>query len=120
MKEVRMSSMQIQYEGFVLNGTSRVYRFVVNAGSLSVPRKFNVQVAAESFCSMAPFKFQDGPSISFERLKRELEKETEQLQTAVHLTICELEIQDYVNRHYPRKESRFHKRPPGKKVSVSG
>ena len=104
-------AVQIQYEGFLSAVASRVYQFVVVDTSLGISRKFTVKVQTESFCS-SPLKFQDGPPISFERLKQELQNESQEKHAAIHLTIGQFDIQDYLNRHYPRKGTHAHKKAP--------
>ena len=95
----------IQYEGFDVASASRVYNFLV-IDSPGVSRQFTVDVPSESFRS-TPLKFQDGPSISLQRLKQELhkEKETEKVHAEAHLNIGDQDIQEYLERHYPRKRS---------------
>jgi hypothetical protein len=61
-------------------------------------------------------KFQDGPPISFERLKQELDRETQESHAEAHLNIGELDIQQYVERHYPPKARQKY---PGFKISRS-
>jgi hypothetical protein len=95
-------AVQIQYEGFLCASACRVYQFVVNDTSLGLSRKFTVKVQSQTFCS-SPLKFQDGPPISFERLKQELESESQEKHADVNLTIGQFDIQGYLERHYPRK-----------------
>ena len=91
----------IQYQGFIVAGTSRVYNFhVIDAPGES--RQFTVQVPSGSFRPTF-LKFQDGPPISFERLKQELDGETQESHAEAHLNIGEQDIQGYLERHYPRK-----------------
>ena len=93
----------IQYEGFTVAGASRVYNFlVIDAPGIS--RQFTVGVLSESF-RVTPLKFQDGPSISLQRLKQELSRETEKAHAEAHLKIGEQDIQEYLERHYPRKRA---------------
>lgn len=94
----------IQYEGFDVASASRVYNFLV-IDSPGVSRQFTVDVPSESFRS-TPLKFQDGPSISLQRLKQELNRETEKAHAEAHLNIGDQDIQEYLERHYPRKHSR--------------
>ena len=98
--------IMIQYEGFDVASASRVYNFLV-IDSPGVSRQFTVDVPSESFRSTS-LKFQDGPSISLQRLKQELhkEKDTEKSHAEAHLNIGEQDIQEYLERHYPRKHSR--------------
>lgn len=93
----------IQYEGFVVARTSRVYNFLVTDAP-GVSRQFTVKVPSESFRSTS-LKFQDGPPISFELLKQELNREMQESRAKAHWNIGEQEIQQYLERHYQRKRS---------------
>ncbi len=92
----------IQFEGCTVAAASRTYNFqVVDAPGQS--RYFSVQVASELFRA-ALLKFQDGPPISFERLQREIDRETAESHAEAHLNIGETDIQEYLNRHYSAKD----------------
>lgn len=92
----------IQFEGFIVSSTSRTYNFrVIDAPGQS--RQCSVQVPSESFRS-TPLKFQDGPGISFDRLEQELGREAP---AEAHLRIGDQDIQEYLERHYPRKRSKY-------------
>ena len=92
----------IQYEACVVSTTSRTYNFrVIDAPGQS--RHFRVRIPSELFCSTL-LKYQDGPPISFERLKREVAEETQESQAKAHLDIAEMDIHEYLQRHYPRKK----------------
>ncbi|OFW29701.1 MAG: hypothetical protein A3J28_13025 [Acidobacteria bacterium RIFCSPLOWO2_12_FULL_60_22] len=93
----------IQYEGCVVALGSRVYNFLV-VDALGVSRQFTVKVSTESFSSSS-LKFQDGPPISFERVKHALDAETQAMPATAHLHIGEGDIQEYLGRHYPRKRA---------------
>ena len=95
--------MQIQYEGFIVVGASRIYQFSVT-GALAGPGQYSVGVSLESFHS-TPLRFQDGPPISFQRLKQELDQETEALHSDLRLDIGGNDIQEYLERQYPRKRA---------------
>lgn len=95
--------VQIRYEGFTTAGTSRVYSFVV-IDTLGGLHHYTVKVPAESFRS-TPLKFQDGPPICLQRLKQELHREKAESEAQAHLNIAEPDIQEYLERHYPRKRS---------------
>lgn len=92
----------IQYEGCVVSTASRTYNFRV-IDSPGQSRQFSVNVASELFRS-ALLKFQDGPPITFERLKLEIDGETPELHAKAHLHIAETDIHEYLERHYPRKD----------------
>ena len=91
----------IQFEGFIVSATSRIYNFLV-IYKPGESRQFSVKVPSESFRSTL-LKFQDGPPISFERLKEELAGETQELHAQAHLNIAAPDIQGYMERHYPPK-----------------
>ena len=56
-------------------------------------REFSVKVQSDAF-RPSRLRVQDGPSICFERLKQELEAETEESRTGARLSIGEREIED--------------------------
>ena len=91
----------IQYEGFVVARAGRVYNFLV-IDALGEPRQFTVKVLSESF-RLTSLKFQDGPPLCFELVKRELNRETQDSPAKAHLNIGAEEIQEYLERHSPRK-----------------
>lgn len=94
--------MNIQYVGFIVAATSRIYSFrVIDAPEET--REFTLKVKSEAFRS-TPLKFQDGPDICFARLKRELEGETQESPAELNLDIGEQDIQEYLERH-TRKRS---------------
>lgn len=93
-------NLPIQYEGFVASSASRVYNFVVQ-DTLQGTRLFTVKISSESFRTTS-LKFQDGPAISYERVKHELENDTP---SAAQLHISEQDIEEYLKRHYPRKRA---------------
>ena len=91
--------MYIQYIGFNVASSSRIYKFdVIDTGE---SREFTVKVQAEAF-RPARLKLQDGPGICFARLQQELQGETQESRAEAHLSIGEREIQEYLGRHYPR------------------
>jgi hypothetical protein len=92
----------IQFEGCTISTASRTYNFLVTDAP-GQSRSFSVRVPSELF-SGALLKFQDGPPISFERLQQEIGGETPELQAKANLNIGETDIQEYLDRHYPRKE----------------
>ncbi len=95
--------MNIQYLGFIVAATSRTYNFrVIDAPDET--REFTLKVQSEVFRS-TPLKFQDGPDICFARLKRELDGETQESRAEPNLDIGEQDIEEYLQRHYPRKRS---------------
>ncbi len=87
--------MYIQYVGFNVAACSRIYNFhVINAKEV---REFTVEVQSEALRS-ARLKVQDGPDISFTRLKQKLQAETEASRVEAHLSIGERDIQEYLER----------------------
>jgi hypothetical protein len=101
--------MYIQYVGFNLEADSRMYRFHVI--DTSEAREFTVQVQAEAFRRPACLKLQDGPGICFTHLERELQRETHESRTEPNLSIAERDIQEYLARHYPRKQPTKNRHP---------
>ena len=92
--------MYIQYVGFNVAGSSRIYNYDVL--DTKQKREFTVQVQSEAF-RPSGLKLQDGPSICFDRLKRELGAETEESRAAADLSIAERDIDEYLERQCPRK-----------------
>ena len=87
--------MYIQYVGFNLAASSRIYNFdVIEAKEM---RQFTVKVQSEAF-RPAGLKLQDGPDICFARLKQELQGETHDRRAEPHLAVREREIREYVER----------------------
>ncbi len=93
--------MYIQYLGFNVAASSRVYNFDV-IDKAEEAREFTVKVQSETFRS-ARLKFQDGPGICFERLEQELESETQESRAEAHLSIGKRDNQEYLEGRYPRK-----------------
>ena len=95
--------MYIQYAGFGIIASFRVYSFdVINPPAPA--REFTVKVQAEAFRKDA-LKFQDGPGICFARLQRELDGETPESRAEPQLAIGVQDIQEYRALHYPRKKT---------------
>ena len=93
--------MYIQYRGFSFDATSRIYSYRV----IDPPeghREFTVDVENDAFRS-PPFKIQDGPGICFARLKLELDRETSGFVAENHLSITPGDIQEYVEKTYPKR-----------------
>jgi hypothetical protein len=93
--------MYIQYIGFNVAASSRIYNFDV-IDKVEEAREFTVNVQSEAFRS-THLKFQDGPGICFERLEQELERETQKARAEAHLSIGKRDIQDYLEGRYRRK-----------------
>jgi len=93
--------MYIQYVGFNVVASSRTYSFHV-IDTPEEAREFTVRVQAEAF-RPTRLQLQDGPGITFTRLEHELQGETPESRAESHLSIGEPDIQDYLERHYPRK-----------------
>ncbi len=96
-------SVQIQYEGLVVAQTSRDYKFLV-IDALPESRQFTVKVPLDLFRSTS-LQYQDGPSICFKLLQKELDSETQESLAKFRLNIGEQDIREYMERHHPRKRS---------------
>jgi hypothetical protein len=92
--------MYIQYVGFDVAVSSRVYKFHV-IDTLHEARDFTVNVQSKAFRS-ACLKLQDGPAICFARLKQELQGETPESRAGKNLSIEERDIREYWEQHHPR------------------
>ena len=92
--------MYIQYVGCNVAGSSRIYNYDVL--DTKEKREFSVRVQSEAF-RPSGLKLQDGPSICFDRLKRELGAETEGSRANADLSIAERDIDEYLERQNPRK-----------------
>ena len=92
--------MYIQYVGFDVAVSSRVYKFHV-IDTLHKVREFTVNVQSEAFRA-ARLKLQDGPAICFARLQHELQGETPESRVENKLSIQERDIREYWERHHPR------------------
>jgi len=92
----------IQYVGFNALPDVRTYLFdVLNPNDT---RQFSVQVQSEAFRQFR-LRVQDGPNICYERLKQELEAETEESRAGAQLRIGETEIQAYLERQPSQKKT---------------
>lgn len=103
-----MNNTAIHYEGFAVVAANRLYNFSVD-GTSDEPRKFTVEIKPTSFVA-TQLKFQDGPSISMQRLKREIEQESDTSPAKAHLTISGQDVEDYLTAQFPKKttKKRFH------------
>lgn len=95
--------MNIQYVGFLVKGGSRAYNFLVTDAPRT-PREFTVSIRFNAFRATT-LKFQDGPDICFARLKRELERETEDVRTVPSFNIVDDDVQAYLQKHHLQKRS---------------
>ncbi len=96
-------SVQIQYGGLVVAQASRDYNFLV-IDTLRESRQFTVKVPLDLFRSTS-LLYQDGPSLCFEILQKELDSETQESLVKSHLNIGEKDIREYMERRYQRKRS---------------
>ncbi|HEX5412446.1 MAG TPA: hypothetical protein VFZ27_11380 [Terriglobia bacterium] len=94
------SHLCIQYRGFSVEETSRIYAYHV-VEQLKETRHFTVDVQTRALHS-SPLKIQDGPGMCYARLKQELDHETEEFPAEAHLHITPGDIQEYVERTYPK------------------
>jgi hypothetical protein len=92
--------MYIQYRGFSLEATSRIYAYHVINSPQGV-REITVDVQNDAFRSPS-LRIQDGPGICYARLKQELDRETSESPVETHLSIGQSDIQEYVERTYPK------------------
>ena len=100
--------MYIQYLGFDVAASSRVYAFHV----IDIPREardFTVRVQSEAFRPNC-LKLQDGPGICFARLAEDLRGETCESLVEADLSINDRDIKDFLARHYPPKPQGKSKR----------
>ncbi len=86
--------MYIQYVGFNVAASSRIYNFDV-LDTREEAREFTVKVQSEAF-RPAGLKLQDGPGICFARLNQELQGETQESRAEAHLSIGAQDIQEYL------------------------
>ncbi len=96
-------SILIQYESLVVAQTSRDYNFLV-IDALRESRQFTVKVPLDMFRSTS-LQYQDGPSICFELLQKELDSENQESLVKSRLNIGEQDLREYIERHYQRKRS---------------
>jgi hypothetical protein len=99
--------MYIQYTGFKAVVNSRIYNFQV-LDATREPREFTVRIHSDTNL-WAKLKLQDGPGICFERLERELGRETTACCAELNLRISEQDIREYLARHYPPEKTFGHK-----------
>lgn len=92
--------MYIQYVGFNVAASSRLYNFDVI--DIAEAREFTVKVQSEAF-RPAALKLQDGPDICYARLKQELEGETQESRAEAHLDIGERDVEEYLEQHSRRQ-----------------
>jgi len=92
--------MYIQYCGFSLEASCRTYAYHVIDPPQGT-REFTVDVQNDAFRS-PPLRIQDGPGMCYARLKQDLERETSEFPAAAHLRIGQSDIQEYVERTYPK------------------
>jgi hypothetical protein len=92
--------MYIQYVGFDVAASSRIYNFHV-IDTLEKAREFTVNIQSDAFRT-ARLKLQDGPAICFARLKQELQGETAASPAGTSLSMGERDIREYWERHHPR------------------
>ncbi|MGH9326418.1 MAG: hypothetical protein ACRD2B_07005 [Terriglobia bacterium] len=95
--------MYIQYVGFNVAASSRIYNFDVIDSKEA--REFTVEVQSEAFRPPS-LKLQDGPNICFMRLKQELQGETQESNVPAHLGIGEQDIQEYLRTALPAPAAR--------------
>src|SRR5580700_10135154 len=102
--------MYIQYVGFNGTASSRVYNFHV-IDNPEESREFAVEVQSGAF-QPSQLRFQDGPAITFECLKKGLAEETPAASAVRHLNIGEPEVRAYLETHRHVKVSGGKRRAP--------
>jgi len=95
--------MFIQFAGYDIEANSRIYNFDVMDPPREA-REFTVEIGSKT-SRWGPLQLQDGPSICFERLRRELERETPELSAKSHLHIGEQDVQEYLAHQHPQKKA---------------
>ena len=98
--------MYIQFAGYDNAANSRIYNFDV----VDPPREartFTVEIESTT-SRWGSLQLQDGPSICFERLRRELERETPELHAEANLLIGEQDVKEYLARQHPKKRTFEH------------
>jgi hypothetical protein len=98
--------MFIQFAGYDIEANSRIYNFDVMDPPREA-REFTVEIESKT-SRWGSLKLQDGPGICFERLRRELERETPGLYADSHLRIGERDVQEYLARQHPKKKAFGH------------
>jgi hypothetical protein len=109
-----MNNTAIHYEGFTVVATNRLYVFSVDDASVE-PRRFIVEITPSSFLPTR-LKFQDGPAISLQRVKREIEQESPASPAKAHITISGQDVADYLVRQSPKKGARKRSDPAVRSV----
>jgi hypothetical protein len=100
------TKVAIQLEGFTVSRSCRTYNFRVTDAPGEF-RQFSVHVLLEWFRA-TPLKFQDGPLLTLERLKQELDRETGDSHAQASLSVGKPDIVEYLERHYPPKARTWH------------
>ena len=104
--------VMIQLEGFTVSRSCRTYNFRVTDAPGEF-RQFSVHILLEWFRA-TPLKFQDGPLLTLERLKQELDRETGDAHAQASLSVGKPDIVGYLERHYPPKARTWHRVPPAR------
>src|SRR5689334_18503643 len=95
MKETQ----QVEMKNMVVSSACRTYSYSVHRPE-GAPRDFIVEVPLKLFTN--GLKFQDGPLITRERLLAELAAELTGIPACLQLSINELDIVRYAERHSPK------------------
>jgi hypothetical protein len=101
--------MYIQYEGFEVTASSRIYAFHV-ISSPDAACHVTVTVQSDAFRPNG-LQLQDGPGICFARLDKELQGKAQDSRAEAHLLIGESDIKEYLGLHHSLKK-------PGKKEEI--
>jgi hypothetical protein len=88
-------------------------------GTSDEPRQFTVGIPPESFIP-PQLKYQDGPAISFQRLKEEIDHESLECPAKAQLTISGHDIEDYLVTQHPKKKPTKKRQLPAPAVDEFG
>jgi hypothetical protein len=100
----------VQYIGFTAGTLVREYSFIVRDES-GQPREYTVTIANEAFVSRRA-RYQDGPNICLQRLRRELATNARDLATT-QFCITDLELADYSIDNRPKPVNYLRKQERG-------
>lgn len=94
--------MQIQYIGFRLKPRGREYSYSV-VGWMSEARTFTFTISNQAFVEKR-VPYQDAAGLCYQKLQRELLRETPEQPLPRRFTISDQELDDYREKHRPAKK----------------
>jgi hypothetical protein len=103
-----MAGTHVQYVGFTTENGARQYRLRVHEGD--IVREFVLAISLDAFIARRA-RYQDAPEICFLKLQRALTEGEGTLPDA-HLSISDLELEEYRTAHTPKPPKRRPKPPP--------